>query len=380
MQGSLQELDTANILQLIGWGQRSGELWIETKDRGGQEQCWILFFERGSAIYAYSPQDRLNRLQDYLLGLNLDNGLQLTASAGFVSQLGGSMAEYEQLWLLLEERVLHPPQVQAILRHMIQEVLFELLCLRQGEFSLNFNHTLSPQLISLPLNRLVPVVQAQVRQWYRLFPHIPSLDHCPRYGNPVDPDDSAFEILSPLQPWLELQPAPSIRQIARYTQQELIHVVKEVYEAIANDLIVLIPRDRSLDNAPSDPVFKIMCVDDSITACRSLEYILGKHGYQVISITDPIEAIAKAFQLQPHLILCDITMPRVDGYELCAIFRKTRQFAQTPIIMVTSQDGYIDRSKAEISGSNDYITKPFSEKQLVAVIQKQLTLPILRYN
>jgi hypothetical protein len=74
MQGSLQELDTANILQLIGWGQRSGELWIETKDRGGQQQCWILFFERGSAIYAYSPQDRLNRLQDYLLGLNLDNG------------------------------------------------------------------------------------------------------------------------------------------------------------------------------------------------------------------------------------------------------------------------------------------------------------------
>jgi len=374
MQGSLQELDTANILQLIGWGQRSGELWIEAKDRAGHKQCWILFFERGSAIYAYSPQDRLSRLQDYLLGLHLDNGLQLTANSGFVSQLGGSMAEYEQLWLLLEERVLHAPQVQAILRHMIQEVIFELLCLRQGEFSLNFNHTLSPQLISLPLNRLVPALQAQVRQWYRLFPHIPSLDHCPKYSNPIDPDDSALKILSPLQPWLELQPAPTIRQIARYTQQEIIHVVKEVYEAIANDLIVLIPRDRSLGNEHGDRVIKIMCIDDSITACRSLEYILGKYGYQVISITDPIGAIGKAFQLQPHLILCDITMPQVDGYELCAMLRKTHQFAQTPIIMVTSQDGYIDRSKAEISGSNDYITKPFSEKQLVAVIKKQLSL------
>jgi hypothetical protein len=72
MQGSLQEINTASILQLIGWGQRSGELWIEAQDRAGQRQCWILFFERGSVIYACNPQYRLSRLQDYLFGLHLD--------------------------------------------------------------------------------------------------------------------------------------------------------------------------------------------------------------------------------------------------------------------------------------------------------------------
>lgn len=374
MQGSLQEIDTANILQLIGWGQRSGELWVEARGRAGQRQCWILFFERGSAIYGYSPQYGLSRLQDYLFGLHLDNGLQITAGAGFVSQLGAGMAEYEQLWVLLEERVLHPPQVSTILRHMIQEVVFELLCLHYGEFSLNFNHTLRTQLISLPFNTLVPHLQAQVCQWYRLFPHIPSLDHYVRYSDPIDPENSAFAILSPLKPWLELDHPPTIRQIARYSQREIIHVVKEVYEAIANDLVLLTPPSPSGGTESREQGLKVLCIDDSITACRSIEYILGRHGYQVVSLTDPVSAIAKAFQVQPHLILCDINMPNLDGYELCAMFRKTRQFAQTPIIMITSQDGYIDRSKAEISGSNDFITKPFSEKRLISAITKQLTL------
>ncbi len=379
MQGSLQEIDAANILQLIGWGQRSGELWIEAQDRAGQGQCWILFFERGSVIYAYNPQYRLSRLQDYLFGLHLDNALQLTAGARFVSQLGGGMAEYEQLWVLLEERVLHPPQAIAILRHMIQEVIFELLCLPQGEFSLNFNHTLSPQLVRLPLNALVPSLQAQVCQWYKLFPHVPSLDHSVQYSDPVDSEDSAFEMLLPLKPWLELPHAPTIRQIARYTQREVIHVVKEVYAAIANGLVLLIPPSRNGANGHREQGLKILCVDDSPTACRSIEYILGKYGYQVSSITDPVSAISKAFQVRPHLILCDINMPSIDGYELCAMLRRTRQFVHTPIIMVTSYDGYIDRSKAAISGSSDFIAKPFSEKQLISVIQKQLSLSTIIY-
>jgi len=111
-----------------------------------------------------------------------------------------------------------------------------------------------------------------------------------------------------------------------------------------------------------------------------VEYILHSNGYQVTSISNPVRALSLVFQLKPNLIFCDITMPELDGYELCAMLRKSATFAQIPIIMLTGKDGFIDRIKARMVGATEYLTKPFREKELLTIVERYLSIskPIIK--
>ncbi|MFN8969786.1 MAG: response regulator [Pseudanabaena sp.] len=115
---------------------------------------------------------------------------------------------------------------------------------------------------------------------------------------------------------------------------------------------------------------RILCIDDSVTICRAVEYILHNHGFQVMAVSSPIKALSLIFQHNPDLILCDITMPEIDGYELCGMLRKSSAFAKVPIIMLTGKDGFIDRVKARMVGATEYLTKPFGEKELLTTVEK----------
>jgi twitching motility two-component system response regulator PilG len=101
-----------------------------------------------------------------------------------------------------------------------------------------------------------------------------------------------------------------------------------------------------------------------------VEYILSQHGYESTSIGNPLKALSLVFQLKPDLILCDIAMPELDGYEICAMLRKSTAFRQTPIVMLTGKDGFIDRVKARMVGATDYLTKPFGENELLMLVEK----------
>jgi len=89
--------------------------------------------------------------------------------------------------------------------------------------------------------------------------------------------------------------------------------------------------------------------------CETIESILKLQGYEAISITNPLQALSFVFQLQPDLILCDITMPELDGYEICAMLRHSTVFRVVPIIMLTGKDGFIDRVRARMVGVTDYL-------------------------
>jgi len=100
----------------------------------------------------------------------------------------------------------------------------------------------------------------------------------------------------------------------------------------------------------------------------------------VQTIGNPTEALSDLFKSKPDLILLDIAMPRLDGYELCAMIRKSTAFGTTPIVMLTGKDGYIDRVRARIAGATEYLTKPFGEQELLDIVDKYFgpdTLPSL---
>jgi len=114
---------------------------------------------------------------------------------------------------------------------------------------------------------------------------------------------------------------------------------------------------------------KVLVIDDSKTIRRSAENLLTKEGYDVITATDGFDALAKIADARPEIIFVDIMMPRLDGYQTCALIKNNSEFKATPVVMLSSKDGLFDKAKGRIVGSDQYITKPFSRDELLGTIK-----------
>jgi twitching motility two-component system response regulator PilG len=114
---------------------------------------------------------------------------------------------------------------------------------------------------------------------------------------------------------------------------------------------------------------KVMVIDDSNTIRRSAEIFLNQAGCTVLAADDGFDALAKIVEHEPHVIFCDIMMPRLDGYQTCALVRQNRRFCDTPFIMLSSKDGVFDRARGLMAGATEYLTKPFTRDSLLAAVR-----------
>lgn len=115
---------------------------------------------------------------------------------------------------------------------------------------------------------------------------------------------------------------------------------------------------------------KVMVIDDSNTIRRSAEIFLTQAGCQVILAENGFEALSKINDHQPNIIFCDILMPRLDGYQTCALIKRSPRFHETPIVMLSSKDGLFDRARGRMVGSVEYLTKPFTKDSLLTVVRQ----------
>jgi twitching motility two-component system response regulator PilG len=113
---------------------------------------------------------------------------------------------------------------------------------------------------------------------------------------------------------------------------------------------------------------RVMVIDDSNTIRRSAEIFLKQAGCEVILANDGFEALAKINDHQPAIIFCDILMPRLDGYQTCALIKRSPRFSKTPVVMLSSKDGLFDRARGRMVGSSEYLTKPFTKDGLLAAV------------
>ena len=113
---------------------------------------------------------------------------------------------------------------------------------------------------------------------------------------------------------------------------------------------------------------KVLVIDDSNTIRRSAEIFLRQGGHEVVLAEDGFDALAKVNDHDPELIFCDILMPRLDGYQTCAIIKRNPRFAHVPVIMLSSKDGLFDKARGRMVGSDDYLTKPFTKEQLLRAV------------
>jgi twitching motility two-component system response regulator PilG len=113
---------------------------------------------------------------------------------------------------------------------------------------------------------------------------------------------------------------------------------------------------------------RVLVIDDSNTIRRSAEIFLKQGGHEVLLAEDGFDALAKVNDHGPDLIFCDILMPRLDGYQTCAIIKRNARFAEVPVIMLSSKDGLFDKARGRMVGSQDYLTKPFTKDQLLQAV------------
>jgi len=117
---------------------------------------------------------------------------------------------------------------------------------------------------------------------------------------------------------------------------------------------------------------KVMVIDDSKTIRRTAETLLKKEGCEVITAVDGFEALAKIADHKPDIIFVDIMMPRLDGYQTCALIKHNQKVKDTPVIMLSSKDGLFDRARGRIVGSEQYLTKPFTKDELLGAIKQHV--------
>ncbi|WP_448560598.1 response regulator [Trichothermofontia sp.] len=395
MQGHLNEIDIRSILQLIELGQRTGELYVETigpspwstgsdaqanllMGRAQVQRSWFVFFNNGQAVYATHPEEMLTRLQDYLRAYHIaeiPNDIKVPVGAP------NHVPEYDYLWALLGHRILTPEQARKIVRGLVRETLFDLLSLHQGTFVFELGAPLSPQLTTLEVGSLVRETMTQVQEWKQFYPHIQSPTQCPTPADGQLMDEVLpANLYSTLGHWMDGR--TSIRQMARYLNRDILAIARAIYPYVLQGSIQLVyplltdlkEEPSPLTLPPANKVPRILYIDDGVAVGKAVEQILSKRGYEATAITSPLRALSLAFQLKPDLILCDIAMPELDGYELCTMLRSSTAFKHIPIVMLTGKEGLIDRIKARMAGATNYLSKPFSETELLTLVEEYVGL------
>jgi len=120
---------------------------------------------------------------------------------------------------------------------------------------------------------------------------------------------------------------------------------------------------------PASTGVRVLVIDDSNTIRRSAEIFLRQGGHHVVLAEDGFDALSKVNDHDPELIFCDILMPRLDGYQTCAIIKRNARFSHLPVIMLSSKDGLFDKARGRMVGSQDYLTKPFTKEQLLRAVE-----------
>lgn len=383
MQGSLNEIDIRSLLQLIELGQRTGELMVEaySSSCGTMEmerhpsyltgQCWLVFSWNGRIVYAGQSEGSLQRLRDYLRRYQAETVLCELEVPSITSV---NAPEYGYLWVLLENQVITPNIARNIVHCMVQETLFDLLSLHQGAFIFEMGSGLAPQLVTLEISPLLAHIFKQVQEWKKFHPHITSPNQCPlitdrsKLQKTVRP-----KVFESLNQWADGQ--TSIRQISRYLHRDIVTVAKAIYPFVQQGLVQLLAlHTENIFNLPEplndrNRTPRIVCIDDDLVIRETVEIILREQGYEATAIGNPLKALSLVFQLKPDLILCDIAMPELNGYEICAMLRNSTAFRQTPIVMLTGIDGFIDRLKARMVRATNYLTKPFGDAELLTLVE-----------
>ncbi len=288
--------------------------------------------------------------------------------------------EYQLLCHWVEQQKVTREQAARYIRATIVEVLFDITQITEVSCDLRQDHLLSTRLVLIDADQIIAESQQLWRNWQSAkiadrspnsAPVIRQVEQLQQRTTP-----QVFQTLKQL-----LDGNQSLRDLAVRMKRDVLSVTTSLLPYLQLGLVELIkiadlpppiaPFPTGIVAQPDVPTGPLIaCVDDSPLICQSLEKILTAANYQFIGINDPLRAIAILLARKPALIFLDLVMPNANGYEICGQLRKLSVFRTTPIVILTGNDGIVDRVRAKMVGSNDFLGKPVNPDTVLQTIVK----------
>jgi chemotaxis family two-component system response regulator PixG len=293
--------------------------------------------------------------------------------------------EYQLLSLWIDERKISREQATSIVRSSIVEVMFDITQAIDLRCQIKQDGLLSTRLAIFDADHIIAEADKLWQAWQQAKVADRSPNMAPVIRQPQQlqqrTSPKIYQNLSQL-----LNGKQSLRDLAVRMKRDVITVTKSLLPYLQLGLVQLVevsdlasPVNQKLFNSPgtvnrsgSAQAPLIACVDDSPLTCQTMQKILTDAGYQFLGINDPLRAIATLLSRKPNLIFLDLVMPNTNGYEICSQLRKLSIFRQTPVIILTGNDGIIDRVRAKMVGSTDFISKPVEAEVVLATVEKHL--------
>ncbi len=326
----LQRIYPLSLLAQLTSRKASGRLRVFT-----YTESWSIYLEAGKLTYASYSEDLFERLEYYLHQLNphiphfrSSEWLQ----AGFVFNSAAEEKslppiDYGVICYLVEQDYLSSTEAAIAIDTLAKETLESFLALKEGKYEFTHESALDslPKFCRLEMRLLVEHCQQQLKKQQKRSS-----------GNRLN------------------------HSVAVLTEEKFAN---SGYENHSTDLL---PVEQRL--------YKIACIDDSPTVLQSIKHFLDENVFAVVAISDPVRALMQILRHKPDLILLDVEMPNLDGYELCSLLRRHSSFKNTPIIMVTGRTGFLDKARAKMVRSSGYLTKPFTQADLLKTVFRHLTV------
>jgi twitching motility two-component system response regulator PilG len=351
--------------------QISGKLSIREVDPSGA--AWQVHAGNGQLHFASSEVGEQERLA-YILCRTKSPLVPLLQEEPFTSA-------YQFLCHSWRTGRLDLNQLRTLVRLISQEALIHIMSLPQAVVQFDRAIDLESILVSLDLRELVMPIARQIGAWQQLRPHINSPLQRVYITNGSRFDSELALPLSTLGTSKDtesigalLLQRPCLYELATALDCDLLQLATLLAKSVESGVLAV----SSFANvARAVPQATIACIDDSATVQRNVKLILEAANYNVLGLTDPLQALSRLVKERPALILMDISMPNLDGYELSRLLRQSSVLRHTPIVMLTGRDGFVDKVRARVVGATDYITKPFEAKVLMDAIQKHLKLEVI---
>lgn len=303
---------------------------------------WSIYLENGRLIYA-SCSDRLfDRLDSHLERLSQEFS---TLNRANIMQVRGMFetnsenqlipqADYQAICWLVDRDYLNPQQAVVLIDDLAKVVLASFLTVKEGSYEFSSVSPLDqlPKFCHLDLRLLVEHCQQQLRNRHQSQSSVPKVE--------------------------TKQPQTQIN-LGRLPGQT-------DFDNSDNS------NNKIFQQSINKNTYTVACIDDSPTVLNSINQFLDENTFSVVMINDPVKALMQILRSKPDIILLDVEMPSLDGYELCSLLRRHSAFKNIPIIMVTGRTGFIDRAKAKMVRSSGYLTKPFTQSDLLKMVFKHI--------
>jgi len=363
------EQSPLHILRHMGQ-QRSGGT-VTFQEPADPSVGWRVYLSSDSILYATSTVGQLPRLTYLLTRIN----------PTLVDLVGGiPEQELEYEWLLQQlARRLSIRDVRQVIVRITQEALIHLLSIPRAQTQVQPHHPIASMLLTQSGAELIDPLQKAIERWQSLRDQI----HSPLARISLAPQRAQLFC----EHWDQSQAG---RYFPRQGLSGCLNVMAS--ELTLYELCSQLGCDPFTFGAWSHPLIRqgivrvtpfvwpsadriwIACIDDSKTIHKQVKSTLERAGYGVLSILEPGQALTALVRQRPVLILMDVMMPDIDGYELCRMLRQSKQLKDIPVVMMTGRDGLLDRLRAQMLGVSEFLPKPFAPQQLLATVQKMVAL------